>query len=248
MKASRSRPNLSGLVPEQRLALYGAAAGAALAAASSAHANIISLDLTGLPTADRTTFYTANTGIPSLYFDVNAPNAAAAVAHNTFAGADFDLVNRELFLPQYNAFSRSAFIQGINPANGIEIFPGGGNRVLPFTTSNFVQQGGTFLNRAFIAGSYKAFNAGLPPGTTTYLGLKFLIGTDNHFGWVNLTVNPGFTVTLNALGYESEVDAPAHVEPPGGQTSVPDRGNSLVLLAMGAAGLIAFRVRQAKAA
>src|SRR4051812_22285469 len=89
MTASTS-PKQSRSLPEKRLALYGVAAGAALAAgASTAEANLITLDLTGLPTASRSTGGPGN----DLFFDVNASSAAAAVSSANFAGADFRLFN-----------------------------------------------------------------------------------------------------------------------------------------------------------
>lgn len=247
MKAFTSPADLTRLPLDRRLALYGVAAGATLVAASSAKADIISLDLTGLPTADRTSSYTGITGIASLYFDVNASNAAAAVAHNPFVGADFRIINRSYSgVPPYSGFGRNARVKGTMLSNGVAVE--GANQAMAFMVSNFVQPGGNFVNSAFVAGSYKGNPGGLPAGTTAYLGLRFLIGADTHVGWVNLTVNNDLTLTLNALGYETDPNAPAHVEAPGGQASVPDSGNTLFLLAMGAVGLIALRSRQSQPA
>ena len=251
MKASPSSSNSrSGFSSDKRLALYGVAAGAALAAGTaSARADLVTLDLTGLPTADRTSFFVGFAGPNSLYFDVNATSAAAAVAHSSFVGADFNIHNKAL-ANSASSYFRTARLTGYS--NGIAIsIAFDPNSPRPFTTSNVVSPAGSgyFAGQVPLARTQDGVQTqGFAPGTTLYLGLKFLIGTDTHYGWVNLTVNDDFTETLNALGYESDPDTAAHVEPAANSASVPDQGNSLVLLAMGAAGLLAFRARQQKSA
>jgi hypothetical protein len=229
VKTSNSHPDLSRLGPQQRLALYGLAAGAALAAgASSAHANLITLDLTGLTLADRTT-----PTFGALYFDVNAASAAAAVSFNPFAGADFRLSHTQIPF---------ASATGLAPGNGIQGFRVEGFKASRLTTSNFVSSDHNFNSRANIAPV-----SPWGPGDTGFLGLVFTItGSDTHFGWANITANPDASVTLNALGYESSADTPAHAEAPSG--AVPDQGSTLALLATGAVGLLAFRKHQRKAA
>ena len=109
MKALTSPAQSTRSLPEKRLALYGLAAGAVLATgASSADANLVTLDLTGEPVANRTTPLNGD-----LYFDVNAASAAAAFSINSFAGADFRL---------RNAGSSYAGATGLNPGNGIQGF------------------------------------------------------------------------------------------------------------------------------
>src|SRR5256885_6360417 len=100
------------LVPDKRLALYGVAAGAALAGASSADANLITLDLSGVATTDRSTASTS-----SLWFDVNAATPAAAVSTTgTFTGADF-----RIFTGNFGGGPADAFasISGLTANNGI---------------------------------------------------------------------------------------------------------------------------------
>jgi hypothetical protein len=59
-----------------------------------------------------------------------------------------------------------------------------------------------------------------------------------HYGWAELTLNPGYTVTLDAFAYETDPDVPI---------TVPEAGSthSLLLMAMGAMGLAAYRTRRA---
>lgn len=216
-------------VPEKRLALYRIAAGAALVAAgSTAEANLITLDLTGQPIASRTTPLGG-----SLFFDVNASSAAAAFATSSFAGADFQLTHPSV---------PYAYING----NGIP-----GNAIAGFTApaafkashlsqSNFVGPTNNFAPAAKIAPA-----GAWSPNTTGFLGLQFVIGPNSYFGWADITTNSDASVTLNALGYEDVPNTPAHAE---FASAVPDQGSTLALLAIGAAGVVAFRRRQPKAA
>jgi hypothetical protein len=228
-------PSTCRPLPEKRLALYGVAAGAALAAgASQANANLVTLDLTGLPLSSRTTPVNG-----SLYFDVNAPSAAAAVGAAYFAGADFRANNNQ------SGFKSLATVGNNGLAvNGIA---GSGIKAERFNPSNSVGPANNFQSAAKIGVRFNpgTFTLGnFSPGDTGFIGLRFAIGTDIHYGWAQLSLNNDYTVALNALGYQTTPDAPAHVE----GASVPDHGSSLALLAVGAAGLLLFRNRQQKAA
>ena len=232
MKTSTARLNLSGITPERRLALYGIAAGAALAGGgASVDASLITLDLTGLSSSSRTTPLNGD-----LYFDVNAASAANAVSLSSFVGADFRL---------HNFGTPYASATGLAAGNSIQGFQLEFFKAAHLTTSNFVEPPptGNFNHYANIA----PFDPAWGPNQTGFLGLMFTIGTDTHFGWANITTNPDATLILNALGYESDPNTAAHAEAPSAQ-GVPDNGNSLVLLAMGAAGLVAFRHRQRQTA
>jgi hypothetical protein len=232
-----SSPTTIRSVSEKRLALYGVAAGAALAAGvSPAQAAEISLDLTGLPIAQR-----SNTMTQFLYFDVNAATPAAAVSPNSFAGNDF----RFSFYSGVNIKAYATAAAGNGVAQTIGPFADYAQR---FTTSQSVGPANSFGNYPKIASNSGGVNYGnFAPGDTGYIGLRFQIGADSYYGWANLTLNGDYTVTLNTLGYEDVANAPSHVGP-GGPAGVPDKTNSLALLAIGAAGLVAFRSRQAKAA
>lgn len=58
------------------------------------------------------------------------------------------------------------------------------------------------------------------------------------YGWANITVNSNYTITLNAFGYNSSGDAIA------AGTASPEPA-SIILLAMGAAGIAAWRRKKA---
>ena len=226
-------PKRRALSDNKRLALYTVAAGAALGAgASNADANLVTLDLTGLNSANRSTNSTGN-----LYFDVNAANAGAAVSTaGTFAGADFRIFTGVGGLGPF------ASISGLTPNNGIA-----GDNIEFFKASNlspshFVGPMDNFNHSAVIT---SFFNNEFIPGETGFLGLKFEIGADIHYGWANITVGTADfpNVTLNSLGYETAADTPAYVEQPSSNPTVPDQGSTLALMAIGAAGLAVARSR-----
>ncbi|MFL6514254.1 MAG: VPDSG-CTERM sorting domain-containing protein [Chthoniobacterales bacterium] len=224
-------------LPEKRFALYGVAVGAALAAgagAPNADANLVTLDLTGLNATDRSTSSSGN-----LYFDVNAATASAAVSTTgTFTGADFKIFTG------FDPFFTGPFasISGLTANNAIA-----GNQEEFFKASNLASSHmvgpmDTFGGTATIA----SFFANFGPGATGFLGLKFEIGSDIHYGWANITVGSDAAypnVTLNALGYETNADTPAHTEAPSSGPTVPDQGSTLALMALGAAGLAVARNR-----
>jgi hypothetical protein len=225
---------------EKRFALYGVAVGAALAAgagAPNAEANLVTLDLTGLNTTDRSTNSTGN-----LYFDVNASTAGAAVSTSgTFSGADFQIFTGFNF----GFTGPYASISGLTANNGIAGQQEGFFKASNLTSSHLVGPTDSFRQQALITSYFGQF----APGDTGYLGLKFEIGSDIHYGWANITVGADAdypNITLNALGYETNPDTPAHTEAPSTAPGVPDQGSTFAMMAVGAAGLIAFRSAQRK--
>jgi hypothetical protein len=230
-----SSPKQLSSVPEKRLALYGVAVGAVLAAGiSEADATLITLDLTSLSTVTRTTPVNG-----FLYFQVNAATPATAVGFAAFSTANFRLSNYRSILQQ------RASINGVLPNNSIAVDPYF-TRAARFTGSNSVGPANGFAHSASIGGTVlgKVSFGNFGPGDTGYLGLKFTIFSNPFYGWANITVHGDYTVTLNTLCYEDS-GRPAHVPT---AAAVPDQGSSILLLAMGAAGIAAFRGRQRKAA
>ena len=218
------------------MSLYGLAAGAALAAgASSAHATLITLDLTGLSASSRTTPYGG-----SLYFDVNAATAAAAVSTSPFAGADFRAINSHQSIG-YGPKSTARLNNNGIAQNGIV---GSFRTADRFRSSQFVGPLNIFGASLTLGYRGAGSRGNFHPGDTGFVGLRFVIGSDIHYGWANLSVLGGYLVELNELGYESNPNTVAHV---GSAAGVPDHGSTLILLAMGATGVIAFRARQGKA-
>src|SRR4051812_35002475 len=138
---SRARRSL----PDKRLALYGVAAGAALAGASSAPANLVTLDLSSVNSTDRSTASSGN-----LWFDVNAATPSAAVSTTgTFTGADF-----QIFTGNVGMTSAFASIQGLTPNNGIAGAQLEGFKASNLSPSHFVGPMDTFQNRATITSKF----------------------------------------------------------------------------------------------
>jgi hypothetical protein len=91
-----------------------------------------------------------------------------------------------------------------------------------------------------------------------YLGLKFKIGEQFHYGWARVTVtttaNQGFSATLTGYAYETIPDKPIHAgatsdapqsalesAPPSIQFRDADRQASLGMLSLGSMGLALWR-------
>ncbi|HWY22651.1 MAG TPA: hypothetical protein VNX26_15595 [Candidatus Acidoferrum sp.] len=87
--------------------------------------------------------------------------------------------------------------------------------------------------------------------SNTYLGVKFLIDGETHYGWVRLAVaiSPfsGLSATITAYAYETEANKRILAGVPIGEAAViidETKGPSLGALAAGAEGLPTWRMKQ----
>ncbi len=71
-------------------------------------------------------------------------------------------------------------------------------------------------------------------GQRGFAGIRFDIGAETHYGWVDITRAAANEVTLHAFGYNDAPGAASHVPEP----------TSLLLLAAGAAGLPLWRKKK----
>ena len=226
---------------EKRIASYGAMAiAAAVGGATPANAAIIVF------TGGNAT--TLNNG--SVTF-----NMVTGAVGTADAGKDFAL---RYPLAPTSPSSTSAGAEALGP-NGMGLLGGG---TFPFKLAGGANIGpaGNFQPAGILArfsftfsssttfpigiGSWQANRVALGQG---YLGLKFLIGANSHYGWANITLNPDLSVTLNSFAYESCADQSIGAgQTTGGATcdsAVPEP-HSAALLTMGAAGLLAYRRRR----
>lgn len=86
------------------------------------------------------------------------------------------------------------------------------------------------------------------PASTGYLGFRFKIGADDHFGWVRISVDPTGApsprfVTVHDAAYETVPNTGILA----GATGIPEPA-SLGLLALGSLGLTTMRRRKSAAA
>jgi hypothetical protein len=88
--------------------------------------------------------------------------------------------------------------------------------------------------------------------SNTYLGVKFLIDGETHYGWVRLTVASGpdnINATITAYAYETEANKPIVAGVAKGEATVivdETKGPSLGALAVGADGMASWRKQQSQ--
>ncbi len=216
---------------EARLAAYGSMslALAAIGMPATASASLIT-------TNDITT--TLSTPV---YFDLY--NGTFALG-GTGGLDDFELVTRQassaihayLFAKgtQFNASSLNGnkfAVTGSSSFGSVAKLAPGVSVVGP--TLNFATQFGTLAsNLQSPATPFGQWN-GLPASGD--VGLSIVRSGNTYYGWANIVVNSDYTVTLKAFGFNETPDASQLA---GDATPEP---SSIVLLALGAAGIAAYR-------
>ncbi len=224
---------------ENRLNSYGAMA---VAIMSSAAVNPAQAGLTFWDAGNLSTGPGGN-----IYFNMTTGAANTSNA----AGMDFR------FWQSSNVFSNNATYAA--RAKGLTTGAGFFNFGVRATSQN-VGPGGTFTQQVLL-GSFRRFSTQTFLNSTTFvtvpvtvrngnwgsggrgfLGLRFEITGVAHYGWADITVDrDNMQVTLHRFGYNDVGGEDIHAGPP-----VPEPSSAL-LLAMGAAGLAAYR-RKKKAA
>jgi PEP-CTERM motif len=214
-----------------RLTSYTMAAGAALAGAAAAEADIV--------------VWSSGATTPmngSLYFDFNAGGVQTAA----FAGADFRLTQRSY--AGSSVFVQAAHVFGLSAGDGAAANFSGASQFAygdPIFTSRVFKLSTRIAHRQ-IASSINTYfsSANWFVGDTGFLGLKFTDGTGTHYGWAELMVNDKDLLTLLRFGYETNPDQLIDA----GQTMEPiPEPSTIALVALGGIAA-AHRRKKSKAA
>lgn len=109
-----------------------------------------------------------------------------------------------------------------------------------FSTTSFVVLGSRYLSNN-VPSYYGGFATGAtPPGTQAFVGFRFNIGANTHFGWLRLSVGPGSIDFVSAAWENTPNTAIA-------AGAVPEPG-TLALLSIGAAGVLGTVIRRRRSA
>ncbi len=208
---------------EKQLMAYSLAAGAALIAGQSSNAEIIYTDLSPgvtLNTLDQTLDINFGGGPAEFRIEFGQ-----VVATGTYTGAG---IVREAVGGSWLGGNNF-----VNPPLALSY----GDSVATGTAwggrGNFLPALGHFWVGHSVRGNF--------PGTSDkYVGVKFVIGANTNYGWiqVQMPADPTVSVTITGYAYNNVADDAIYA----GQT-VPEAG-SLGLLALGAAGLTAWRKKR----
>jgi hypothetical protein len=189
-----------------------------------------------------------------------AATAEADIHYSGPINQHFDAASSSQIVAYFNlapgasfGLAQTSFFSGIGAARAGVFASGGTAAFAGFSASGFpyvsklasgVNINGANFNAAYPVGTL-AFAYGyansqwLAPGTG-FIGLRFNTGSGTEYGWARVTMDgsPGNTFTLVDYAY-GDVGQSINA----GQTAVPEPG-SLALLALGGAGLVAWRKRR----
>ena len=150
-------------------------------------------------------------------------------------------------------FLHSRTSSGVNGISKVGIFGGGALRGVSVNSFPYAAKlafGANIAGGAFLVANVATLAYGpgftnsqwLTPGTG-YLGFRFTDAAGTEYGWASITVAgvPGNEFTLNSYAYTTAGELIT-----AGQTAAVPEPGSLGLLALGGAGLVAWRKRRAR--
>ena len=177
-----------------------------------------------------------------------AGTASASRAREKFAlgssGADFRL--SQLLASAGNGAKFGVALAGASGGASLRGFitnNGNGSRgyASKLTLGQAIKPGGFIAGGGYLASGGRPMNTQWQTPGTGYLGFQFTDAGEAETGWAELTVSgePNNTFTLDEYAYSTAGESLT-----AGQTTVPEPG-SLAWLAVGGAGLLAWRKRRA---
>ena len=233
---------------EKRLAAYGAmAVAAALGGSTPANASIISW-----PGGDATSSVNS-----SVTFNMLTGGVGTTDPGNHFAlrqlSYTFSASARAEVLGIGFGFLQAGGLP-LKLAGGANIGAGGLFQSIGILARNFL----TYITTGTLSslpvgysttnflGNWQNGNVGAGRG---FLGLKFLIAGQTHYGWADITVGNGYAITLHGFAYEAcadqSIDSGATTGGATCDTGQTPEPHSAALLALGAVGVLAYRRRKA---
>jgi hypothetical protein len=129
---------------------------------------------------------------------------------------------------QASSAARLPFGASIGPARRFNSFVG-----------TLAEQSVHLSSASHFSGHFGHFNS-TGGDISGYLGLEILQGSTPEYGWANITVHPDFSVTLNSFALDTSGAALTAGETGVVPPATPEPA-SILLLALGAAGLAAYR-------
>lgn len=198
-----------------RRAVQALAAGAMIAAGTQAYGDPIRFD--NPPGAGHFDWAVLSAYIP---LDVMLP--AGAQPGDPLATSAFE---------QY-ATPGASFLRSNTGASDLQVGGPYGNDVVGVDAGELIPSGFAWASRGYTY--YPGYGSQLAEGQPTYLGVRFDLGSGDHYGWIGV-VRTATELDAFAWGYETEAGVPI----PAG---IPEPG-TLAALALGAAAVLAGRRR-----
>jgi hypothetical protein len=236
-QGKRQGPSLLGEVLERRIVLYVLAAGATLAGASAAQAQIV------FTPSDRVL-----TGV------LDGTNHLKIDLNNDGAG---DFILNDYLKKSYGASSGSAWrlwADGRTASNGIQgISKNGKFFASALKKGAPIGSGGNFASFAPMQSRVDPYGFPYSYGnfrdvTNRFLGVRFLIKGEVHYGWIGFRKVDNFTAKLVGWAYEAQANTAIRAGDKGEEEPVSVRvpePASLELLAAGNVAMVDWRRRRA---
>lgn len=149
--------------------------------------------------------------------------------------------NFQIYHYNNNSSIPFASVAGYKPGSYVGVDAPGSSYAAFLKTGDNIGASSNFNIAGYLGGILGGVTSGNWPGQGKgYLGLKFTGADGVHFGWAKLEV-PGDVSFVNLYSYAFESNVDTSILAGAGDPSAIPLPNSLLLLASGAAGLLAFR-------